>query len=58
MGKLQLPEWTFPNTAYKNAKTQFYGSSLPGVAEFPYMEGFIFICSWKDCMELALFFSL
>ena len=38
MSKLQLP------AAYKSNSRC---SSLPGVAEFPYMEGYIFICKWK-----------
>ena len=47
MSKLQLPEWTFPNPAYRN-------TSLPSVAEVPYMYFYLQVevarCSWKDCI--------
>jgi len=59
MSKLQLPEWTFPNTAIGIPKPNSRCSSLPSVSEVPYMEGFIYLqaevayCSWKDCMDFS-----
>ena len=60
MSKLQLPEWTFPNTAIGIPKPNSRCSSLPSVSEVIYMEGFIYLqaevayCSWKDCMDFSM----